>query len=163
MRHGVSRDRVREAPAEEVQRALGVGDECHDRVKFRRRHMPEGLQDVFADGGREAGVGARLAPALRRRCLGERRFQLRLNLLTQPPLELGICGKAEPAGKAKDGGRAHAAPSGELGNRLEPDHRIVGQERPCGAALGGGQFAQPIAHDLGDGWTAAHILHPAKS
>ena len=65
MRRHVAGDRIGEAPAEKVKRALGIGDERHDRVKLRRRHMAEGLQDVFADGSREGGVGAQLTPAPR--------------------------------------------------------------------------------------------------
>ena len=82
--------------------------------------------------------------------LGERRLQLRFHLLAEPPLELGVGGKAEPPGKAQDGRRADAAPRGKLGDRLQAEHRIVCKQRPRRAALGGGQLVQPIADRFGD-------------
>ena len=77
--------------------------------------------------------GAPVAAA--RRLLHQGRLQLRLELLLQPPLEVGIGAEAEPGDEAQDRGRRDARPCRELRDSLEAGERIVRKQDMCGPPL----------------------------
>ena len=149
MRGHVAGDRVGEAAADEKGLGAVVGELRREVDDLLVRDVPERLADVLDDRRHDRRVVAgrgegRVLAAV------ERRLQLRGEFVLQGRLEFGIVLEAEPADEAQDGRRADAGLLREIGDGLQADQRIVGDQRLRGAALAGRHHADPVGDQFGN-------------
>jgi hypothetical protein len=137
--HSRAHGRVEIGPVHRVQRR-----------PHRGRQQPPGPgRDVGAGAGLLAGPGG---------VASQRRVLPAGDLLAQPVLQLGVAREAQPGGQPQHRRPARAGPAGQPRDRLQPGHRVVGQQHPRDAPLGGGSagsswrsrsaMASPVA-DMG--------------
>ena len=160
MRGHVTGERIGEAPADDVNRPLFVGEQPDEGFDVLLRQMQECLAQVL---DQLVGKGIAAARACFRQCrvAGKRRFQLVLKFRTQPLLKIGKAGKTKPCNKTQDRRRTDTGSFRELGDRLQTQHRIIGQQRHRRPPFGGGELVQPLPDFLGQ--CAFHGLFPVLS
>ena len=94
----------------------------------------------------------------RRRLLGQRRAELRGQLLAQAALEIKIGSEPQPPYQAQDGGRADADRARKLGRALQTSYRIFGKQLVCNASFRGRKAIQALSQAFDYGLDHRHPM-----